>query len=86
MFCREADPSGDDRISDSATQTGCTEVHIMIQVRIWDSDAPMVVQILARRGSPLLSLCLLGFSSMWWRVSMSSWICVIVARPTIPSR
>ncbi len=65
MFCSEDDPSGDERIADSATQAGCTDVHNMIQVSIWDSVAPMVVQILARRGSPLLSFCLLGFSSMW---------------------
>ena len=86
IFFSEAGPSGDERIVDSANQSDCTEVHIMIQVSIWDSDAPMVVQMLARRGSPLLSFCLLGFSSMWWRVSMSLLICVIVARPPIPSR
>jgi hypothetical protein len=85
MFCSEAGPSGDERMADSANQAGCTEVHNMNQVSIWDSDAPMVVQILVRRGSPLLSFCLLGFSSMWWRVSMSSLICEIVARPPIPS-
>jgi hypothetical protein len=39
-----------------------------------------------RISSPLLSFFLLGFGSMWWRGSVSSWICVIVAQPSIPSR
>ncbi len=86
MFYSEAGPSGDERVTDSANQAGCIEVHSMNQVSIWDSDAPMVVQILVRTGNPLLSFCLLGFSSMWWRISMSSLICEIVARLPIPSR
>ncbi len=55
MFFSESGPSGDERMTDSVNQSGCTEVHNMNQVSIWDSDAPMVVQILVRRGSPLLS-------------------------------
>ncbi len=80
MVGSDAGPSWDERIADSATQAGCCEVHSRIHVSIWDSDAPMVDQILVRRGSPLLSFCLLGFSSMWWRDSVSSLICVIVVR------
>jgi hypothetical protein len=65
MVGKEAGPSCDERIADSAVQVGCEEVHSRIQVRICDSNAPIVDQILARRGSPLLSFCLLGFSFMW---------------------
>ena len=82
----DAGPSGDARIADSAFQVGgsCEEVHRRNQVRICDSDAPIVDHMLVRRGSPLLSFCLLGLSSMWWRVSASPSICVIVARPPMP--
>jgi hypothetical protein len=67
MVDREASlssPSGDEKIADSAVQFcgSCDEVHKRIQVRICDSDAPIVVQILVRRVRPLLSFCLFGFS------------------------
>jgi hypothetical protein len=46
MIVRESGPSGEERITDSDIHVSCDGVHRRIQVRICDSDDPIVDQML----------------------------------------